>query len=199
MSSTRTVRIYNNIFANNLKDIIVKNSPTADIYNNLFYESQTHSIRVQSSAVGTNGIIKNNIFWGVVEGYTLLLDSGGSALASIAEMDYNWHNNTTTNIGSFEGSIWSLSELQANTTFGDNSVTYSSDPFTDKANSNWTYIAVSADGIDEGVSISAVFTIDKDQFTRPSGSGWDIGPYEFAAESAWYLTHDPSVSGGRLE
>jgi len=37
---------------------------------------------------------------------------------------------------------------------------------------------------DHGLSLAAYFTTDKDGVTRPQGSAWDIGAYEFQTTSS---------------
>jgi hypothetical protein len=44
--------------------------------------------------------------------------------------------------------------------------------------------------VDAGVSFSQYFTVDKSGYTRPQGTGWDIGAYEFVPELTLYGTPD---------
>lgn len=56
--------------------------------------------------------------------------------------------------------------------------------YTQYDNSNDLRLTSSSPSRDAGLDLSSLFTTDKDGVSRPQGSAWDIGAYEFAAAGA---------------
>lgn len=61
------------------------------------------------------------------------------------------------------------------------------DPFVDSTHEDFR-LAADADPVDQGISLSRYFTVDRDGVPRPTGAAWDIGAYEFSGDSAKFAT-----------
>jgi len=63
--------------------------------------------------------------------------------------------------------------------------------FIDPANNNY-YLRSSSDCVDSGIDLGTTYNYDLDNISRPQGSAWDIGAYEYR----WGNFHGVSISGG---
>lgn len=67
--------------------------------------------------------------------------------------------------------------------------------YTNAAGGDFSLAASDTDAIDTGADLSSVFTNDITGKTRPVGAAWDIGAFEYGAESALPYRRTNKVSG----
>jgi hypothetical protein len=164
-SSFTGVKILNNIFANN---------------NNWANVTMTNA----SGSVTMSGCeIKNNIFYEAGGGANdrEILKLGSSAWTGSAwDTDYNiFYRSSSLSSQIITLGLTQYAPATFVSTYEPNGST-SAPTFTDAANYDWTP-AASAIQIDTGTSMSSLFTTDYAGTSRPQGSSWDKGPYEYVS------------------
>lgn len=127
------------------------------VYNNLLYRNGGGGIRQN----GTSTLIYNNTIYDNDE-------AGIHLLGGTATIRNNIIYNTNTAISEAGGSATTSHNLTSNPSF------------VNAAGDNFKLQSGSA-AIDTGTDLSATFTTDFDGASRPFGSAWDIGAYEFGA------------------
>jgi hypothetical protein len=145
------------------------------IYSNIFIDfanvgdiSRIRLMTVADTVVSGNFGIKNNIFYNCRG----LIESPASANAVAA--DYNVDYNITYNSGDIQldGSVYTQAHPNTSAPLF---VSY-----TELGVSNDLHHSASdTAAINTGTPLDAMFNSDKDGISRPSGSGWDVGPYEY--------------------
>jgi len=123
-----------------------------------------------------DAIIKNNIFVGYAHEVAINLYIG---LMNKSNLDHNlYYFPETSGDIVFDGTKnRTLNELQA---WGAeaNSIDGIDPLFVDVSNGNFSIQSISP-AIDAGVDLGSPYKQDKNAVSRPQGSGWDIGAYEF--------------------
>lgn len=129
------------------------------IYNNTFYLSRSGS-QLEFGTVGTNngGMESKNNLW--------YCDQPSCTSAAA-------HGTITLSNNGFFGNAASASETNK-------VILAASSPFT-AIGTDWSLASCSGDNcaIDKGADLSASFTLDRAGNTRPSGSAFDLGAYEY--------------------
>lgn len=171
------------------------------IYNNVMLSTKISgsdrgmTISARDWTIGTNFLVANNIFYNFVTYYGI--HGGGSLISAIPPENLIVKNNIFINnkrIGSnpalFDSSnmYWDLPGVQYYDTDG-NPVGIPSDrQCGDSVFVNPTCLApelnnfnlfYGSPAINSGVDLSEYFTTDFSGVSRPQGSGWDIGAFEF--------------------
>ena len=177
-SALRYAQIYNNLIYNNsVAEInLLSSSSNNLIFSNSIYTNFTGSgIRVQ---IGSNATtIKNNIIR-TNNGYVIYADT-----SNLTE-NYNCIYRT----GGVDWIVWngslysSLTTYRTQTNQGANSM-WQDCNFTDPQNGNFQLSSTSP-AINNGTDLSAYFTTDFLGVSRPQGSGWDIGAYEYVSNDS---------------
>ena len=216
-----TLYIYNNVFMNALhgdgniyaQDGVTVSSgdtlPDYHFYNNTFYDSD-YSIFLRNIAGANYALnlgtirIKNNIFY----------HSGASAAYPVeiyddystpTELDYNlyytdrvdqavldWRSNVlrSQSVSGMRSSYgWETHGIQTNPTF--TNISYG---LGLNSSQNNLQIQSSSLAKDAGVSLASYFTTDYVGTSRPQGSAWDMGAYEYLVSSPTY-TIGGTISG----
>ncbi len=150
------------------------NSDGMKIYNNVIIGSSSEeSNAIDYGNSGDEGLeIKNNLIEHIRHGIYI---PDGLSLSSKSQIDYNVYydvNHWGTGFGSW--SEWNAQGYESHSTNG----------FAPSLDAD--YVPTSSDTVvkDKGVSLSSYFTTDKHGVTRPQGSGWDIGAYEYVSGTA---------------
>ena len=203
------IRIYNNVFRilttidpypEYFRMYSSGTKPTSltnvKILNNDFIDNTGgyHAIRFDSfsgTQTATGIEIKNNIFYNVGDGTSadaiINIDNSTGYTSSSFAFDANiYYQAGRTQYINFRGTSYTAATwVAANEPKGKNGQAPAFVSYTAFANAN-DYHLQAADSVakDTGVDLSAYFTSDKDDVTRPQGAGWDIGAYEFTANSA---------------
>lgn len=183
----------------NIRDITFRNNiwynislagqtfvPRTFFYNNIIYkgnwENADHPVMYRSSGFGsaTDGKILNNIFIGCGNNSSqgwYSIESGASGV----ERDYNYVAKDSPGFGAFSG----FTGTEAHGISG-------GDPkFVNLPGRN-LHLQSGSPAIDKGTDLSSTgFTDDMDGLSRPAGSSWDIGAFEFGASSS-----SPPSGGG---
>lgn len=179
-SATRMTNIwvYNNIInrpsGNGLVIDNESGAPTQTanirIYNNTFKTVGLACIsEVNESAAYSTFYVKNNIFGPVPGDYLISFPQGG-----LSELDYNVYHSQGS-FATISGANYSaLSGLQG---AGWETHGITGDPLY-VSSTDFHLQAGDTVAQDNGTSLSAFFTTDKDGVSRPQGSAWDIGAYE---------------------
>lgn len=167
--------IYNNIVHDNQFGIRLRaGGQSQKIYNNTIYHDTNGGIYFDSDYSDT--IVSNNI---VSKEITIGISIG--ATVSNTTLQNNLVSNNATNY-SDSGTGTTLS----NNLIGDTYLTR----FVNAQQNNFQLVSTS-DAIDNGITLSEV-TSDYAQISRPQGSAYDIGAYEYAQSSTTTSTPTPN-------
>jgi len=179
-------KYYNNLFVMDVNPgncsngmIYLKQDDGALIANNTFIS--TDGVTAIELGGVTNAVVKNNLF-----------NNGGIAIgpfsssSSVIESDYNLFSSGET----FLNGSWTQLDLPTWKTAHETFELYSKtgSPLLD---GNFKPQSGSP-AIDHGVSLAGYFIVDKAGVSRPQGSSWDIGAYEYSGTDAT----SPAVPGG---
>lgn len=197
-NDTSTVYIYNNTFQSvcsaytvHVKSTSLGDGGTVHIYNNTFYMINRNAIRVE--VLGTDQTldlqIKNNLFAGSNPGGgNTFIYMGGADSMSATTLDYNCY--ATGSLSSFiigpgaadkyvTMDAWQAAyPTQSANSIVTNIYLEDAHPILSAASSDLR-LKSSSGSIDKGADLSSYFTTDKNGMSRPKGSGWDIGAYEY--------------------
>jgi hypothetical protein len=132
--------------------------------------------------------IKNNIWYNAGRGTStaaMSIDNSAGFTASSFSFDGNvyFESSGAASIR-FRGTVYGVSQwIAGNEPHGTTAqplfVSYSPNNINNDLHLRGDEVAV-----DRGVSLAQYFATDKDGVTRPEGSGWDIGAYEYASSSS---------------
>ena len=155
----------NNVFAN-ITGTFAVGIPRVFFYNNTFYKvSITHpfSFRIiEGTHNGIEGVVKNNLFVNCADGRT---DAGWYGKQADTVVDYNYV-------------ACGDSFMPPDEYFDEIHGIEGGDPkFVDISN-NAFQLKSDSPAKDSGATLTD-FSVDKDGTTRPQGSAWDIGAYEY--------------------
>jgi parallel beta-helix repeat protein len=157
-----------------------------EVYNNTVYGNSSHGIQFQNTR--SNGLIsRNNI---VMNNNSQMVDGGAEINSSpndgAANMNFNYDLMSDSSGGALirynSTNYSSLASFQAragNTTW--THAVASPAQFVNTASGDF-HEAAGSPSINAGTAVS-LFNYDKDNVTRPQGSAWDIGAYEFGGTS----------------
>ncbi len=163
------MKVWNNLIYNNSHKpqynsfaVISEAGCAMEFYNNVVANNNsTNSNRVGGiqSACSTN-VYKNNVFYNNGQsngGYGNIMGASGGGLGTF---DYNYVYPTAPG------------------RTGTNAVT-SSDPGFVNAGANDYHLLSTSPNVNVGTALPSTYDTDYDNVTRPQGSGWDIGAYEY--------------------
>jgi len=154
MENTKDINIYNNVFDANEESIY----PIAgwggmtgviNIFNNTIVGSANDALFIRDCGVTNQVFFKNNISDGALWG----------------ERSNNIFTNNSYNIGS---NLYPGEKIETDLT----------KIFVNPSNKDF-HLKANSPAINTGVNLSNYFTTDKDGISRPQGSAWDIGAYEY--------------------
>lgn len=184
--------IYNNVLFNpdcstNLNlDPEVGNIDGVNIFNNVFWESAATVLR--GNGRGSNSVtnlrIVNNIFKqgaGSARPVSLSTDNTFVDDDSFDHNIYVGYGAGDDIVDWIDGTQKTLSELQALSPVREANGQLGTPDFVDSANGDFHLTASDTLAKDQGDDLSAFFTADLDGITRPQGSAWDVGAYEFVS------------------
>ncbi len=159
--------IYNNVFATNETAAIDFQIASEDyfIYNNLFIENPI-AIRAgfyNMPVVNIN--LANNIFYS---------NDTGISLDAVANHDITISNSIFFSNG--------IDVVDPNSSL-DESNRITQDPLFAKVSENYYVLSSGSPAIDAGSNMSSLFIDDLFGVSRPQGSAYDIGPFEFVPDS----------------
>jgi len=154
-------------------------SVTANWYNNFFYNMTNFAIQ---PTVAVTGFISNNTAYktaGTKDGYNLNGQTGlwennvywGSTWPNFRSPSAATGNNNACQIDDCEDGDFSSGS--------NNMPEYTSDPFTDASNDDFTLASSTVDLVEAGKDISGSFT--DDFFGNPRSAPWDIGAHELSS------------------
>jgi hypothetical protein len=162
-------RIYNNIFL--ITDLGMYNTISPGVI-----------VTLASGAVNDYFYIYNNTFYGLGNGGGVYgrIYLTSSATITIAEVKNNLWVNSYLPYGGYLTGITSSSNngFYNNNGSSNPGNTESGDPFINSAGNDFR-LKSTANARDKGFDLSSVFTTDIVGATRPQGSAWDIGAYEY--------------------
>ena len=181
----KSIRVYNNLLVGDVNGspspafIFVNNGGTTnaviDIYNNTIIGiNSTRGIMLDTPGTGTKLTTKNNIIKGVTIGVqvtspgNVTIDSDNNSFYNNSYVAYAGAYYTTlanwqTYLGGCPGSNNDCNSITSNPDL----------------NSDYTEKPISPTR-DAGTPLSSVFTTDIIGITRPQGTAWDIGAYEYS-------------------
>jgi hypothetical protein len=189
ISGSTSQNVCNNIFkdfggAVNATSVITgvsqaDNQANLLIYNNIFidfYSVYRTDQALASSSAGVVNMYNNTIY---SAGIGVNQSSGTVTLTN------NIFQSVTTDATGTFTDTYNLTDLASGPSglSGTGTVFESTLTFEDTANDNYDLVSTDTDAIDAGTSLSGTFTDDIIGTTRPQGSNWDIGAFEFIASA----------------
>jgi hypothetical protein len=137
------------------------------VYNNTATGRSSNLIVIS----GSDSIVKNNILNGTEYGPVFYIED---SLTNISEqIDYNIYNNSGGELVYYVNGYIGWNQWR---NFGAEVHGLKQNPEID---SNHRPSSNSSPAVDNGTSLSKLFTIDKDGVSRPHGAAWDIGAFEY--------------------
>lgn len=179
LSSLNNFKVLNNLFIDNV---------------NNYYPIRLNSF-YNSGATGGGNEIKNNIFYNMgTATYPVIYVENAPNLQ--IEFDRNiYYNSGSAPHINYRGTDYSLTAWKS--AFEPGAITSAPQfvSYTARGANNDLHLK-STDTVarDAGLSFSSAFTTDKEGVSRPQGSAWDIGPYEYRAGGAG--NQSPIVNAG---
>jgi len=180
--------IYNNVIRGGIQTqwqaLLLQDPDTAGgtfhAYNNIVIAQEPtfgYAFRVHNSVTNSQIYAKNNICYSPAY-YAMCIDNGASPTSRV---DYNqlWSGHATLVAYDGGGKTWAQWQAAGYDANGQNV-----DPSSEWDTGNEYRPNIGATSIDNGTDMSAYFTIDRDEVTRPINGVWDIGPYEYGAGSS---------------
>lgn len=171
------------------------------ILNNTITGNTRYGLQLQAASTTiTVAEFKNNIVYSNTL-YEMYVTSG----ITFTDCDYNLYYRGQGNSWYYQGAEKTWAQWQA---LGFDANGVNSDPSLD---GNYEADSPSDPSVDQGADLSGTFTIDKDGVTRPVGSAWDIGAYEYGDYTtptfssaavngvAWSVTFTESVTDAGLD
>ncbi len=146
------------------------------IWNNIIIAQHPTGIALKSNSMtdAEFGAIKNNIIYSP-NGYPVFLNTA----VTPSKMDHNLlYRSSGSYVSYMNGTNRTWVQHQA-AGYDPNGI--NADP--DYSKGNEYRLNATSPCIDAGTSLSSYFTSDRDGVTRPVGTAWDIGAYEFEATS----------------
>jgi len=174
--SSSGIYIRNNIFYNFTGQFGL-GIPNTKVYNNVFFRTATVT---NFTALGTTGWgttitgieVKNNFFIGIgVPTYNYDYGTGYTVTATNAGASNNFYARDPAWTNPWGVVPFAIGPNEPNMVNGGNPL------FTDYATHNFT-LQTTSPARDTGITISS-FAVDKNKVSRPQGSAWDIGAYEY--------------------
>lgn len=180
--------IYNNLLYDNDRSGI-KISATKSgfpmsgvkVYNNTIAGNGTQGIQITTSnTTVTIAEMKNNVIFSSTN-FEMFVSSG----VTLSDVDYNLYYRASGNSFSYQGAEKTWAQWQG---LGFDANGLNTDPLL---NGDYTPND-SSPVVDVGIDLSGTFTTDKNNITRPQGSAWDMGAYEFISGGIFF----PAGAGG---
>jgi hypothetical protein len=164
------------------------------IMNNTFIDNNDNAsnIRMDSfraSPTATGNEIKNNIWYNAGRGTSTpaisIDDSSGFTSSSFSfDADVYYQTSGTTSIR-FRGIVYTAPNwIAANEPHGTTAQPFFVSYSPNNIKNNLHLQSGDTVAVDHGDSLTAYFTTDKDGVSRPQGSAWDIGAYEYQPASS---------------
>jgi len=190
--SNAVVYFFNNVVFGG--QVLLSEGQNYVIVNNTFIGSDT------SLAIGNNNpTIKNNYFSGAS---ITLLEVAAATIPTPSTIDYNSY----ANYSGYNAWCWPSKGCTSSwTTYLSNCVICDTHSYTDLAgyggvNQTTGRPGIGSTAIDKGVNLSslgiAALNSDKNGISRPQGSAWDIGAYEYIQASPPPDTTPPAAPSG---
>jgi len=156
--------VYNNIAYGNIMGFCLMYRTTdALLYNNIAYENDAHGILVSSGSASGSKVNNNTVYNNGQYGIFV----GDSAQDTVLKNNISYQNGIKD--------FYLEPGEQTGTVTANNLTT---DPLFVNAGDNDFHLQQGSLAIDQGTTISEI-TIDYDSITRPKGTNFDIGAYEF--------------------
>ncbi|MEK7635597.1 MAG: choice-of-anchor Q domain-containing protein [Patescibacteria group bacterium] len=165
------------------------------IYNNTMY-GQWYNIRFGTSNLAANISniqIKNNIFKSGFAAAKIYLEDN---IASSLNVDYNYYYASIGTDHAYMPSTSNRNLSGMRSSWGWETNGSEGDPlFNNISDENGFNLTVSSPNppLNRGIDLSSVFITDKVGVSRPQGSAWDIGAYEYIASGPQPDTTPPSI------
>ncbi len=167
-------------------DILVANNTIADFTDYLaLYISKANTVITLSI---TNLTWVNNIIYNCGYSVAVALGDYGSEEDLVFDNNIVFAGDSGSAAISYRGTLYENAEALNNaTSFSHNS---SAEPvFVNYGGRNFHLSPVDTVAIDKGADLATYFTTDKDGISRPQGSAWDIGAYEYVQTKIREIFH----------
>lgn len=151
-----------------------------EIYNNTCINYGTNSMSACLYATGMTTsdtvIFKNNLLYGMTN--AIHMNAAGDS-AALREMDYNVLHSLNSTPFRLVSTYYNITQWRSRG-FDGHSTT--DNPYFVSITTD-NQLSDSSSAIDIGADLSGIFTVDRNGKTRPVGSAWDIGAYEYGTQS----------------
>lgn len=199
--------VFNNVYQNVDRPGYIS-IPDAHFYNNLWYKCRQASVGGGSTVLIFGGLSNScGQAYGCTISNCAFVDCGNSNYVNDSQngwfndgntggltnfnADYNFVCGDTTNYPAKNSTMWTASGvMNAHSVNGGN-------PYFRAQTISDFHLNKNSPLIDAG-AVTALFGADKDGSTRPQGSGWEIGPFEFDPTLQLLLSPALDFSGGTM-
>jgi hypothetical protein len=171
------------------------------IANNVFHLLQMSALRCGASTgvtvTITASLLANNSFVECSGGNTLFNDYSDGGTVQWSSGGFLWQTNifntpeTTRWQSTDYATVAALQAAQVDATGNLNSAP----TFTNASTHDYTPTGAGNAQVDHGISLATYFTTDKLGISRPQGSAWDIGAYEYISHVYKRLSHHLKLKG----